>query len=1030
MTVAEAASELSEQVLCEIGWGAATLAERLAALGNVSPGPIPADPPLLTRWRRLLAVEDAQVLSRRLGWDGLTEARVAAALNAPTPRSWTSPEWTTTLRGLVDEASLMARGTDAVHPSSPAVPFLELWSACVRVGRCRLRASPELDVTQALGDLERALIADVVRVGEPVVFDAWNVFRSEHAASAGTYPAFMRQLLAGGLLCSLAVRYPLWARDVIAAVHNWVDATNEMLERLSADRTALAAAFELPADRLVEVEASLSDPHAGGRRVAILRFASGLRLVYKPRDVGLEAAFQRVLLDLAARGLQAAAPALRIVERDGYGWAEYAQEGSFPNEESVRAYYRRTGSLLALAHVLGARDLHQENIVATSAGPILVDAEMLLQPSSREGPLDSEADFASSLGTGLLNWWHSDQRGGLFDVGGVRPATRRTRTLPGRGWSGLDTDELALAPETSYVPRAHNRVLLNGRAAPPEDFVEECVSGFDETYGFLVAQRDVLLAASGVLGDLTRQRTRVLFRPSNQYGAFLHLLATPGRQGLGVDRSVAVEALGAVFAQDKHKPRLWPLAVDERAALERLDVPRFSVPVDETALQSDGGARVEGHFTESGLEAARRRLLGLHDRDRARQVALVRAALMPSLPDSGPSTASDPLVAAAELLGRSLLEHARNEDDGGLSWQPFTASADLYRGQAGIALFLSALAAARPERREWADAAARARRAIASSKVGSSLGAGTGVGSVVYGLLWCARIGGDTVALEQARRLAAGVTPERIAAERELDVEGGVAGFLLALLALQAETADPSLLDLAIACGRRLVDAQQTAEPAGAAWPARDGALNAGFAHGAAGIASALARLHAVAPDANLAAAVRAAHAYERSRFSAGAGNWAHLRGQGGAVWLMAWCHGAPGVALARASAPAVQGDAEGREADIVAAAAATRSAKPSAHDHLCCGSLGQADVLLSVGRSRGDEDLVGRAREMAQAVAARILARGFRGARVTGFEQQVYQPGFFRGLSGIGYQLLRTAAPERLPSVLAFEAPTPRSLA
>jgi hypothetical protein len=33
-----------------------------------------------------------------------------------------------------------------------------------------------------------------------------------------------------------------------------------------------------------------------------------------------------------------------------------------------------------------------------------------------------------------------------------------------------------------------------------------------------------------------------------------------------------------------------------------------------------------------------------------------------------------------------------------------------------------------------------------------------------------------------------------------------------------------------------------------------------------------------------------------------------------------------------------------------------------------------------------------------------------------------VFEPSFFQGLSGIGYQLLRLAAPERLPSVLAFE--------
>ena len=34
-----------------------------------------------------------------------------------------------------------------------------------------------------------------------------------------------------------------------------------------------------------------------------------------------------------------------------------------------------------------------------------------------------------------------------------------------------------------------------------------------------------------------------------------------------------------------------------------------------------------------------------------------------------------------------------------------------------------------------------------------------------------------------------------------------------------------------------------------------------------------------------------------------------------------------------------------------------------------------------------------------------------------------MFEPGFFQGLSGIGYQLLRLAAPSRLPSVLSFES-------
>ena len=77
---------------------------------------------------------------------------------------------------------------------------------------------------------------------------------------------------------------------------------------------------------------------------------------------------------------------------------------------SVAHYFEQAGALMFLAHLLGARDLHMENLVASRAGPTLVDLELLLQPSPRStGALTSgttDEDLTrigeSVLRTGLL----------------------------------------------------------------------------------------------------------------------------------------------------------------------------------------------------------------------------------------------------------------------------------------------------------------------------------------------------------------------------------------------------------------------------------------------------------------------------------------------------------------------------------------------------------------------------------------------------------------------------------------------------
>jgi lantibiotic modifying enzyme len=252
-------------------------------------------------------------------------------------------------------------------------------------------------------------------------------------------------------------------------------------------------------------------------------------------------------------------------------------------------------------------------------------------------------------------------------------------------------------------------------------------------------------------------------------------------------------------------------------------------------------------------------------------------------------------------------------------------------------------------------------------------------------------------------------------------VESGLAGALLGLLALHGATHEAGLLAAARAGGERLLSLQSPTGDGAAAWPSDDGRVHAGFAHGASGIALALARLHAVAPDVRLPGAVRRALAHARLSYSAAERNWPLQRKLGGTLPMVAWCHGAPGIALARALMPGNLVDDATRD-DLKTALATTVATPPGRFDHLCCGRLGRADVLLTAGRRLGNRSLEEAGLDLAKPVAERVLAAGRLGARTAGFEWRVTLPGFFEGLSGIGYALLRFAEPERLPSVLGFE--------
>lgn len=137
---------------------------------------------------------------------------------------------------------------------------------------------------------------------------------------------------------------------------------------------------------------------------------------------------------------------------------------------------------------------------------------------------------------------------------------------------------------------------------------------------------------------------------------------------------------------------------------------------------------------------------------------------------------------------------------------------------------------------------------------------------------------------------------------------------------------------------------------------------------------------------------------------------------------MMGWCHGAPGIALAAIEA-AVSRPSPSVTRSVQAALGRVAEWQPAQSDHVCCGLLARAEALASAGTAAGDGERVEAARALARRVMARARRRGHFRLSGAGTDYRVFDPGFFQGLSGIGYGLLRLAHPDRLPSVLAFDA-------
>jgi len=158
--------------------------------------------------------------------------------------------------------------------------------------------------------------------------------------------------------------------------------------------------------------------------------------------------------------------------------------------------------------------------------------------------------------------------------------------------------------------------------------------------------------------------------------------------------------------------------------------------------------------------------------------------------------------------------------------------------------------------------------------------------------------------------------------------------------------------------------------------------------------------------------------AFENSSYDSERKNWPDLRGAEPA-WPCQWCHGAPGIGLARVATAQRGGIAAKKlEPDIQHAVEGATRAWPGTFDTLCCGTLGSVELFCEAGGALQRDDLRDLASRQLMAVLRTAAANG--DYRWNSGKRR-FNLGLFRGVAGVGYTALRRVD-DSLSNVLIWE--------
>jgi type 2 lantibiotic biosynthesis protein LanM len=841
--------------------------------------------------------------------------------------------------------------------------------------------------------------------------------------------AFSQLLLNRDYRRTCGARFPKLDDILLAMTEDAVAAFAEFFDRLAVDRDALTAILPDGLGALTRLEFYAGDPHNGGRSVVLVH-GSGGSVVYKPRSLDTDAVLGRAIgwLDTHLGLGMAHFPILR---RGDYGWTAFIVQRDCADLDEVRLCYERCGALLGLLFLLGGADIHHENLICSGAQPFIVDAEALLN-GPLTGPTAALRQMQRARIETVINTCYLPSLMPIGD-GFIDVSAAGYRAGQSLEFKRLISDEARddLEAKPMIVPSAAsgNVPTLAGEPQPAEDHLDRLEHGFRAALETMIAHRAEFISREDLMPAFASAKSRFIPRATAQYGRITRNALHPHACADAAKHDHALSALASQMLWCEPVARAV-LAADA-AAIRRGDVPFFKGAANSRSIWTSSGEEIPRVFQETGHDSIVRRVKRLDRREIDAQIDAIRLtfSLSSFVPGAGPGRPQareaapredDLRLATATALGDRLIDRAI-VTRGHIHWLGRTSVGErfaaalvgpgLYGGIGGIGIFFAELArkTGAERHRRTALLCLETMRA-ADHMAASGIGAFDGMSGCVYADLVMSRALG--VAHSPKLRAVLAKVPGLVGGDRMFDLIGGASGGLLVALRAAsvpdlAETAEAA----AHACARHLLDHAAEMEH-GIAWrsPAFETPLT-GLAHGSCGIGMALGEYAAVFGDEEAWDTMSKAFDYAAASFDAEIGLWRDLRSEKGA--MIAWCHGAAGMVLARQRiaelAPGRLGASA--RADIATGLdAMLRQPGPRA-DSICHGRGGNWEPLW-----RGEP----RHRALADLEAARLCADWHQGMPLGG-DMTEPTPDLMNGLAGVGLQLLRSLDPET-PCVALLE--------
>lgn len=824
------------------------------------------------------------------------------------------------------------------------------------------------------------------------------------------------------------VKYPELEKVLEQKIHSTKSFLKEIVNRLANDKVVLCEAFKGNYMTLCEVKLNDGDTHNNGKSVATLIFESGDKLMYKPRSMQTELAFKEIIEWLNS---MKEIPILKTTESLNmgmYGWQKYIEMDNSLTGEEAKRYAERLGCYLGIFRVLGTTDIHAENILPYGEYPILVDLETLSTNEmfkSKAGSLKDKMRYTlqnSILSTCVLpsNSANSPLDIDISGLGGR--AGQKSKKLKYKRLTDIGTDRIRF--EEQYIESGdyENQIYCNGEKVLFSEYTNEIEFGFLKVYDFICTYKEWFKKL--VDQHLKYSTIRQVLRGTFIYDRYLKASYHPKYLRSRKERGRLINLLnrdGNVKSEE------------EVRQIIRGDIPYFYCKYEDGHLYSEQKVCAYSYFDKSLQEIIHDNIDHMNEQDKVIQLFVLRNAIMTGKSDimSGNGEYRDEIplrkenaLGFSEQIAKYITQYAIWNDD-----KKKCAFFDIRTGEkksqigcmeqylyncGGIIVFFAALA--KETKKEeyqymWKSILNGIEELFDTEKMSVNTSVFAGYGSLIYIYYNLYKLSGEEQYKEcYVRCLKQLFEYNSSQKEPNYDVIGGLAGCIIMLSNIYEDSHDERLKILI----------SQYAEELNETLSSEELELT-GFAHGNAGFELAMMKAWSVTGVKKYQECAMLLLGREDFDYIEIQKNWVDKR-KSKLSAASYWCHGAPGILLARCYMLQYVKDTvikkQIKEKINAAIETTLKSIEETGLSHsLCHGKMGNLDILLSVSLQLKDEELEHKTKELYTYVITEMVKDGVRYG-IPGTRGIV---SFMQGISGIAYSALRNVNPN-YPSVLSLE--------